>query len=101
MVSFKRTYSLVEQSSKKSTSNKGTSSLRGCEEEVASSGILERRRENEASTIDEESTLGRNSKEYSSNKKDEVCLKVSQEEDDHKVTKLSYKQLSKLRTKLI
>lgn len=44
IVSFKRTYSIVEWSSE--DSNKGTS----CEEEVYSSGIFERRKIGETST---------------------------------------------------
>lgn len=57
--------------------------------------------ENKTYADDEESTLRRTLKESSSNKEDEVCLKVSHKEYDHEVTKLSYQQLVKLSSKLI
>lgn len=43
-------YLVVEGSLEDSTSNKGTSCLRKCEEEVSSSEILERRKGGETST---------------------------------------------------
>lgn len=55
--SFERTYLVVKRSSENSISNEGTSCLRGCEEETTSSGIFERRKDGETST------LGRNLKE--------------------------------------
>ena len=57
--SFERTYSVVHGSSENSTSTKGTSCVRSCEEEVSSNGIFERRRD-ETFTNKEESTLGKN-----------------------------------------
>lgn len=51
MVSFERTISVVEISLEDSTSNEGTSFVRGCKEEASSSEIFERKRENNASII--------------------------------------------------
>lgn len=45
--------------------------------------------------------MKRTFKDFSSNKGNDVCLKICHEEDDHEVTKLSYKQLFKLSSKLI
>lgn len=84
-----------------STSNEKTSLVRGCEGETSSSAIFEKRRENKTSINEEESISGRTLEESSSNEEDEVCLKSSDKEDDHEVTKLSYKQLFKLSVKLI
>lgn len=44
MASFKRIYSVVERSSKDSTSNEGTSFMRECKEKVLCIGIFELRR---------------------------------------------------------
>lgn len=89
MISFKRTYSIVERSSEDSTSNEKISSVKGCEEKALSNKIFEKR-ENIASINQEESTSGKNIKE-SSFKKDVVCLKLSHEEEGYEVTKTSYK----------
>lgn len=82
MASFERIYSVLERSSK----NQGTSRAKNFEEEVSSSWIFER---------------GRDEEESSSNKEDEDLLKESYEEDDCKVTKPSYKELFKISVKLV
>lgn len=91
VISFEITVSVVERSSEDSTSN----------EETSSREIFDGIKENKTSTNSQESASGRTFKGSSSNKEDEVCLKVSHEEDDPEVTMLSYKKLFKLSAKLI